>query len=257
MIKNIFKNILNLIFPPKCIFCKSIISFNNNSFNNNNLNCCENVCEKCFSDLFFIPNSLVSIKKRESALNLQNYSKNYLSYKKYYFFDDCISVFYYKSLISKSICDFKFFNKIYYLNFFCDQISLIAKKAYQNIKFDYITYIPMFQSKEKQRGFNQSKLIAKKLSEMLGIELKELLVKIKDNKPQHSLSLKLREENIRDVYQFSDKQNVSQKTLLLIDDIVTSGHTLNEAAKVLKLSGAKQVFCATIASTEIKINKLI
>ncbi len=130
-------------------------------------------------------------------------------------------------------------------------MSLNISRFYKDIMFDYITYIPMYKLREKQRRYNQSKLLADDLAQTLHIRLENLLIKVKDNKPQHNLTLKFRETNIKDVYEFTNTLDIHNKTILLIDDIITSGYTLNEAAKILKLAGARHVFCATIACTQL------
>lgn len=228
------KNILDLIYPRKCIFCNNILSIDNKN---------KYVCEVCAKKLPFIPERFISINNKNFDNKIQNIN---------FYFKNCISSFYYESVISKAICDFKFNNKNSYFKPLAGYISENIKKYYNNINFDFITYVPMFKSKERQRSYNQAALLAKHLSKTLKIPYACLVKKIKDNKPQHSLTLEKRKTNIKDVYKFSDNKNIKNKTILIIDDIITSGFTLNETAKVLKLSGAKDIYCATIATTKIK-----
>lgn len=229
------KNILNLIYPRKCIFCKTILDVNKTKN--------DYICNKCISSLPFVDLPLVSRKNKDIDNNINN---------RIYFFDDCISSFYYEPPITRAICDFKFHDKKFYAYIFSDYIIKNIVKFYININFDFISYIPMYKSREKDRGFNQAKLLAKEISKKIKIPLKDLIIKIKNNDPQHNLPLKLRKINIQNVYDFSHKQNINQKTILLIDDIITSGFTLNEASKILKTHGAKKVYCATIATTKVK-----
>lgn len=228
------KYILNLIYPSKCMFCKTILVKNNIRY--------EYICKDCHDKLPFISDQSVSIIHRNKENNL---SRNY-------YFDDCISSFYYKDMIARSICNFKFNNKKLYAIPFSCYLGYTIKRFYRDINFDFVTYIPMYRSKESKRTYNQSKLLASKLSKILKIPLKNVLIKTKDNETQHSLSMKLREINVKDVYEISCKLNVNYQNVLLIDDIVTTGNTLNEATKQLKQFGIKHVYCATLATPMVK-----
>ena len=76
----------------------------------------------------------------------------------------------------------------------------------------------------------------------------DTLVKIKKNTPQHSISASKRGDNVKGVYKIYDKELINDKTILLIDDIITTGNTLGECAKVLMKNGCKEVLCATFCS---------
>ena len=140
------KNILDLIYPRKCIFCNNILSINNKN---------KYVCETCAKMLAFVEDDFVFVNNK----NLDNNIK--------FYFKDCISVFYYESNISKAICDFKFRNKDLYFRPLASYMLENIKKYYNNINFDFITYIPMFGSREKERGYNQAALLAKYLSKKI------------------------------------------------------------------------------------------
>lgn len=116
-----------------------------------------------------------------------------------------------------------------------------------NFKKNYIvTYVPLHRSKENWRGFNQSKLLAKKVSETLNFELIEsVLEKKKNTKRQIELKKAERFKNVEDTFQASAKyvDKVKGKRIILVDDVITTGATLNECAKILrKKLGAKEVW---------------
>jgi competence protein ComFC len=108
--------------------------------------------------------------------------------------------------------------------------------------------IPLTGKKLKNRGFNQAGEIAKKLSEKLKIPvIADCLIKIKENLPQMELSLKERRENIKGVFNVMKKEKIQGKKILLIDDVYTTGSTMEEASRMLKESGAKEVWGVVVA----------
>ena len=123
-----------------------------------------------------------------------------------------------------------------------------VKGSFKGVSFEYITYVPLHPEREKERGYNQSKLIAREISYILEIPLKSTLVKIKNNPPQHETDRKHKAENVKNVYKVCDKKLVEGKRILLVDDIITTGHTLGECGRMLKLAGASEIFCCTFAT---------
>jgi len=102
--------------------------------------------------------------------------------------------------------------------------------------------------KLKQRGFNQAEEIAKELSSFLKIPLvSDCLTKIKETLPQVELSGKKREENIKGVFLVKNNEKTRGRKVLLVDDVYTTGSTMEEAARVLKTAGAKEVWGVVVA----------
>ena len=122
-------------------------------------------------------------------------------------------------------------------------------------KIDYIAPVPMHLRKMRRRGFNQSLLMAVALSKKTGIPIvKNLLRKNKHTKNQISLVGKERKKNLKNafIFNFDHKDLVINKNILIIDDVFTTGTTINECAKILKDQKAKKVFALTIAKTSKK-----
>jgi ComF family protein len=108
--------------------------------------------------------------------------------------------------------------------------------------------VPISKKRLKQRGYNQSSLFAKELAKYLQIEYEEkILIKIKDNNAQSSLNEKERVKNVHGVYRIKNKQKIYNKKILIVDDIFTTGNTVNECAKLLIENKAKNVGVFTIA----------
>jgi ComF family protein len=110
-----------------------------------------------------------------------------------------------------------------------------------------ITPIPLMQKKERQRGFNQAGLLAERFAAELNLDFREMIMRIAERPPQVTMpDAKSRHQNIAGAFRAANPELVRGKIILLIDDVVTSGATLNEAAKVLKAGGAKSVWAVTV-----------
>lgn len=158
------------------------------------------------------------------------------------FGEDCFKkdiLFYYSGMLKIKIKEFKFENGVYLKKPF-------GKLIYENLdkslleKMDYIAYVPSSKKKIRQRGYNHSKLLAEEISKYSNIELFDKLYKIKNTKSQHFLSLEERSINLKD--SFSVDGDLSGKRVLLIDDIHTSGATVEECYKELRKSNCKFVW---------------
>ena len=123
-------------------------------------------------------------------------------------------------------------------------------------KFDFITFIPMTKEAQKKRGYNQAELLAKRLSEKIGVPVICALEKINKTEEQKNLSREERAKNLNGSFRLLDK-SVKGKTLLLVDDILTTGATADAACKVLLRGGVTAVYFGTVASVENKLIKLV
>jgi predicted amidophosphoribosyltransferase len=188
-----------------------------------------------------------------------------------------MSVWEYEGLMEKLIWKIKY-DGMY------DIINELVEKAFERIELNlpedtYITYVPMYKKKEKQRGFNQAELIARKIGQLLGLaeqplKVVPLLTKIKDNRSQTELNPRERLENVKGVFQIksearnpksetnSNIQNYKSQTdsfefrhsnleiplkVVLVDDVYTTGATMNECKKVLQGAGIKNIWGFTLA----------
>lgn len=115
--------------------------------------------------------------------------------------------------------------------------------------FDVITFIPMRKEELRKRGYNQTKMIVKELSWLTDKPWADVLKKVKHTKSQKTLKMAERRENVKGVFACRDERKLRGKTVLLIDDVCTTGSTLSEAARVIKNSGAVRVKAAVVAKT--------
>lgn len=153
------------------------------------------------------------------------------------------AVFAYKGGVKKIIHRLKFQNGKYLTDFLGECLERKYKDIEEDI--DLITFVPMTKKDEKIRGYNQSKLLAEKLAVVAEKETVDVLIKKRRTKPQVGLNFKKRQENLRGC--FSPTAKLIGKTVLVVDDVCTTGATLSETARTLKRAGAKEVITLTVA----------
>lgn len=213
-----FEKILSLFFPNVCGFC--------NRINKNSL------CKACE----------LSIKKYEINC-IKNYKNNPEKY-----FDYLYCALKYENIVREKIIQYKF-NENSYLYKTFSKIIIKNEKVYRFLKlYDIIVAVPMYKNKKAVRGYNQSELVAREISKKLEIPFeKNILIKLKNTQVQSTLTKIQRMKNIKDAFNITDNESIANKKIILIDDIYTTGNTVNECSKVLKKAGAKEVCVVTIA----------
>jgi len=207
----IIENILNLIYPPTCGIC--------GKFNSKSL------CNKCKIKL-----------EKEFIFKEDNYqediSKNFIEH--YYFFK-------YENLIRSQILAIKFQEKPYIYKTIAYFIKKMQKSFEKLKKYDIIIIVPISKQRKRDRGYNQSELLAREISKILEVPIaRKILYKTKNTVPQSSLNKKQREENAKGVYKANNISKIKNKKILLIDDIYTTGNTVNECANILIQYGIKR-----------------
>lgn len=164
------------------------------------------------------------------------------------YFNSHMYIFKYENNIRKLILNYKFNNKSYLYRTIANFI-IKNEKFCKNIKsYDIIIPVPISKKRSKERGYNQSYLIAKELSQKLNIELvNNCLVKSKNIIEQSKLNKEERIKNIQGVYTLINPMKIEGQKILLIDDIFTTGSTVNECCKTLHKTNIKEVSVLTIA----------
>ena len=157
-------------------------------------------------------------------------------------------IFRYEGKIRKIIIDYKFNEKSYiYVTFV--NFLLKNKKIFENIKkYDTIVPVPISPKRQKERGYNQSLLIAREISHKKNLELmNNCLIKTKNIIEQSKLNKEDRAQNIYGVYELKNKQLVENKKILLIDDIYTTGSTVNECSRILRKANPEKIGVLVLA----------
>ena len=217
MIK-IFDYILSLIYPPKCVFCGTVIDKSD-------------ICEECEKTLPFTKGDSI--------------------YQKFPFVDKCISPLYYKDYVRRAVLRFKFAGCSCYSRRLGRIMSECAENNLDCGSIDMVSCIPLSRKRMHDRGYNQAELLAKEISKKVGVEYLPTLKKIRHNTAQSTIKdSKQRAANVIGAYSVIDAEEVKGKYILLVDDVVTTGSTVSECARILKKSGAKAVYCVTLARRE-------
>lgn len=206
--------ISRFLFPPKCVLCRKVLK--------------ENETDLC----------------RECRAHTPEFSKQT---KKLPYLAGWTALWYYEGDVRRSILRFKFYNARSYAETYG---RLLAMKLLQEeTEFDLLTWAPISRMRKWRRGYDQVELIAQAVGKELGIAPVATLKKRRNNPPQSGIrDAARRRANVFGVYQVLDPQQISGKRILLLDDIMTTGATAGECARMLLTDGAKEVYCAAVAS---------
>lgn len=235
--KNILKKILNIILPPRCLHCgKTVLS-------------AHTLCENCFDKINFITVPYCKICgmpfENEVDANLLKTCAECASKKRITRMNR--SALIYDDFSKKLILDFKFYAKTQNANILAKWLYAAGKDIFEE-GVDLIMPVPLSYRRLLRRGYNQSAILARLLSKQTKIEADVFnLRKTKHTKPQSSLSGKSRLKNVKNVFEVKNKQKIKNKHIVLIDDVLTTGATLAECAKVLLKNGAASVDTLTVA----------
>ena len=170
-------------------------------------------------------------------------------------YDGITAPFLYKDVVRKGIHNWKFRGFTANTDFFAEMISSAVKESFDSTQFDMITFVPQTKTEEAEKEYNQSEILARALSEKMNIPAENVLIKLFETPRQHDVPSLMKSGNVFGVFDCIQTEKIKDRTILLTDDIRTSGNTINECAKMLKLYGAKNVCCAVIAISEDKEKK--
>lgn len=226
--------ILDILFPRKCVCCNEIIDDE------------EELCDNC---LRFIER--VDASKRCPACGLEKKSCQCKMYA--YHFDSIVSPFYYEGIARKGFYNFKFNGKEHYGIFFAREMARTVISELDIKNFDAICYVPMSYKSRLIRLYNQSYVLAKHISELTNIPLIEHSLKRRFSlKYQHTKSREKRFKGVRKIFLFNKEKThlLKNKRILLVDDVKTTGATLDECSRQLLFGGAKSVSCVTALITD-------
>jgi len=228
--KFLFQSILNFINPKLCTICKINLDKTNNSSS-------DFLCKKCYYSLPIAPESSLLLNQIFHNINKEDlYFENVYAL---YISDDEINFI---NLIH--LLKYKGVKRIGY-----EFGKLLAKKVFKesNKKYDLVIPLPIHIAKKRERGYNQSDYIAKGFAEELNINYDTKLAKRKKyTKSQTTLSAEQRKTNVANVFEITYRQKIINKNVILIDDVLTTGSTLNNLAKALRESGAKSIDAAVL-----------
>lgn len=222
------ENLLNIIFPPKCVFCNSAGRI---------------FCNSCLNE--------TKILKEQRCIVCDTYSKNGITHERCLSKEvplESISLFEYTGYVRECIRISKYSKKLFMcLKVLCEYGLANSKIPRTYYKGFCVVPIPVSKIKYKQRGFNHADIIAYCVGRYFGLKvISEVLMRGKDTKAQYEKSRKERFENLEGAF-YVNKKLAQGKKILLVDDVCTTGATLLEASKVLSVEGAVDVKCFTLS----------
>ena len=208
--------LVSLIFPEKCVLCGKLLKKGETD-----------LCRAC----------------RETA---PEYSQGKLNVQ---FLDSFTAVWYYEGCVRRSLLRFKFHGARHYARGYGRLLAMRILRDHPE-GFDCIAWVPVSFLRKLRRSYDQVELIARAVSQELGIPCVRLLKKIRHNRTQSGLnSHPERRANVLGVYRCTDPEMTKNKRILLLDDILTTGATAGECARVLLTAGGSEVHCAVVAAT--------
>lgn len=207
--------LLNWLFPPKCILCNELLQKNETD-----------LCRKC-------------------RVEAPEYSKGNLNVQ---FLDSFAAVWYYEENVRRSLLRYKFYGARQYAPAYGRLLAMKVQREYPE-GFDMITWVPISSLRKLRRGYDQVELLAKAVAMELGTPCAPVLKKVRHNPPQSGINgYAQRRANVLGVYRVTDPESIKGKRILLLDDVITTGATVGECARVLLTGGGAEVHCAVLAA---------
>lgn len=229
-------SLMDFFFPKKCVGCKKFGEY---------------VCPDCFANLSFVvsPKCLVCGKQ---SFNGMTHPKC----KGKYTIDGYFAAVNYKGILKRLIYQFK------YSPYITDLKTVLGDLLYEQLIQDELFHkivqqqpvfvpVPLSKTKLRKRGYNHAEILAQNLGKRFGLEVQNVLERVKETKPQYGLKKEERVENMKGAFEVVENSLFGvygkETTALLVDDIVTTGSTLLEAANVLKRNGFRKVYGVVLA----------
>ncbi len=234
----LINRMLEVLYPSgiTCIICDDELPHE----------CKGSICDKCYEKL---PKSLEHVcdKCGESLDSLANFCLNCKKSSKRYF-TKARAPFLYDGEIKNLIHNLKYNNKQYIGE--CLSEFLVDEYKKNNFDVDFVVPIPLNPKRLKQRGYNQALLLCKKFETELNLNINTTnLIRTVDTPTQTALTKDERKQNLENAFKVVDKKLFRGKKILVVDDVYTTGATMEEASKTLLDCGASEVYCLSVAHT--------
>lgn len=225
-LNKIVKHFFDFIFPRICVSCKIKLNLNENV-----------ICNTCLNSIKIIPQDLLKLEFIKKSHNN-------------FYVDDLQSLFLFEKdkALQKILHSYKYENKIFIGKYLGDLVIYNLEPFIKNWDADLIIPVPLHKLKKAERGYNQSFYIAKQIAKKLNIDIdKKILKRNKYTLTQTKMNFMERKENVFNAFKVKKGNKINGKKIILVDDVITTGATISECAKVLKQNGAKNVYALSIA----------
>lgn len=228
--KNVKAFALDLIFPNRCPLCGEVINWK------------KEYCQTCYDKL--------PCTGEEFCHGCGNIMSSCICHKNENLFSRCYSAFYYSDSAKGGVVYLKNTKNYVFPRLFAEKIRSDIDSDDYKFKADCIVPVPMTKTKLRKRGFNQAEVLADALGKQLGLPIYgDALVKSISFVAQHKLSAVQRKSNAARLYSAGKNTDLKGKTVIIVDDVMTTGSTINSCAEILLEMGADKIIAAVAAST--------
>ncbi len=229
--KRILSKLLDLFFPRHCAICDKIVSGP------------EGICISCKGNVRLLTQDVCMVcGKKLSKEEVHCFD---CKRKKHEFIRN-FSVFEYP-VIRESLYRFKYRGRAEYAGYYAGAAYELHGKRLRLLQADAIVPVPLHRSRYRKRGYNQAEELAKELSLLLGIPVKtDLIKRVKSTKAMKKLGLSERQNNLKKAFLIM-QNDVKLKTIILVDDIYTTGTTMDEISRACKAAGVENIYSLTVA----------
>lgn len=228
------------LYPPCCPFCDQILKGHEKEMG---------VCKTCQTKLVYITE--LHCLKCGKPIDNERSEYCYDCSRRRHNYDQARSVLSYQGITKLALYRFKFFNRREYAGYFAKEMSKMLEMWIHNCHADYLIPIPLSAKRERERGYNQARILAEAIGRITGIPCRNgLLVKHTDTQAQKELDARQRQKNLEVAFGIRDKEaaiQLSGKRVILVDDIYTTGATVDAAAAVLRQVNVSKVYVLTVA----------
>jgi ComF family protein len=232
MIIEAIKKLSYALLPRRCPLCSQVVELDSQLCSDceNNEKIIGQICPRCASS---VDNCKCTI---------------YDKFK----YECVVAPFYFKYGAVSAVHRLKFYGYSENAVAMSKEMANTVCQRYSDVEFDVVTYVPMTKKRLNKRGYNQSKLLADGVAQRINLPCETLLEKVKETSSQRGSTAVQRRKNLKNAFKIVPNFNVKGKTILIVDDVKTTGSTLNECAKVLCKNGAKAVYACTFAAVKLK-----
>lgn len=238
-IKSLVDIFLNLVYPDNCRICGQRRATKAQSY----------VCHECRKDIRQITPPVCSLCGRqfEGDITVEFTCEDCRNRKIYY--DRARSAVYYDGTVVKALHAYKYNNAMWFEPFLAQMLIEKAKIEICNGEWDCIVPVPLHFVRKNERGFNQAERLSNHLSKAVKIPVNaRILKRVKYTETQTALERHKRGENVKNAFALRDRDlNINGLRIVLVDDVMTTGATVNECAKTLRKGGASSIFVLTLA----------
>ena len=228
---NLIEKCLGVLYPQTCCFCGKV--------------CKTTICTECEEHIQYIQEPICKKCGKPIRYEEKEYCGDCKDAKFYY--EQGRSIWIHTGKVRWSIYQFKYHNRRIYGKFYAQELFRLYDEWIRRNEINVIIPIPLHRRRHRKRGYNQAEILARELGKLTHIPVNaKAVVRVRNTKPQKQLSDRERRKNLKDAFRITKHWN-REKNVLLIDDIYTTGNTIDSVAKLLREKGANKVWFLTIS----------